>query len=97
MRSLGVGEDSRTNLPGAARNRGRVIRWRSTSEARYGGALRVSRLLKLRSGPVGKARRQQGKDAGRWLMGATALAAVTRTTRTSAVPPFFFSFEPLTT
>jgi hypothetical protein len=74
-----------------------VIRWRSTSEAQHRVALRVSLLLKLRYGPVGKARRQQGKDAGRWLMGATALAAVTRTTRTSAVPPFFFSFEPLTT
>ena len=60
-------------------------------------ALRVSLLFKLRYDPVGKARRQQGRDAGRWFMGATALAAMTLTTRTSAVPPFFFSFEPLTT
>lgn len=97
MRSLGVGEDSRTNRPGAARNRGRVIRWRSTSEAQYRVAQRVSLFFKLRYGPVGKARRQQGRDAGRWFMGATALAAMTLTTRTSAVPPFFFSFERLTT
>lgn len=38
--------------PGAARNRGRVIRWRSTSEAQHRVALRVSLLLKLRYDPV---------------------------------------------